>query len=309
MTGYASTSCSAAGWVVHVEARSVNHRGLDARLTLPRACAALEPEILGMIRETMQRGRVEVRVEVVAEDRSAAAAPARIDALRFANICRELRQLGAENQLLSQPGELKMSDVLVFRKHFEAAETAEVATIDPQNPALRQAVAAALAQLVEARRAEGLGIARDLQAHLELLAEHLETLESILPAELDALRQRLSTRLGDALAEFGAGELGEERLAAELVYYADKADICEELQRAQSHLARIQEILAAPSHPEDAPNALQEPCGKALDFYLQELIRETNTMGSKSSSARATDLVIAMKSTIERMREQAANIE
>src|SRR5690554_306807 len=309
MTGYASTSHSAAGWVVNVEARSVNHRGLDARLTLPRACAALEPEILGMIREKMQRGRVEIRVEVVADERSGGATPARVDALRFANICRELRELGVENGLLSDASDLEMSDVLVFRQHFEAAENAEVATIDPQNPALRGAIAAALRELVEARRGEGLGIVRDLRAHLEALARNLQALEALLPAELDAFRQRLGARLRDALAEFRAGEVDQERLAVELVYYADKADICEELQRAQSHLTRVQALLAASSHPEDAPGALQEPCGKALDFYLQELIRETNTMGSKSNSARATDLVIAMKSTIERMREQAANIE
>src|SRR5690554_5033188 len=161
MTGYASTARSAAGWVVNVEARSVNHRGLDSRLTLPRACACLEPEILGMIRKKMQRGRVEIRVEVTADERTGGATPARIDALRFKDICRELRVLGAENGLLSASWDLKMSDVLVFQQHFEAVESAEAATIDPQNPALREAIAAALFQLVEARRNEGLGIARD----------------------------------------------------------------------------------------------------------------------------------------------------
>src|SRR5690554_3452065 len=152
MTGYASTACSAAGWVVNVEARSVNHRGLDSRLTLPRACACLEPEILGMIRAHMQRGRVEVRVEVAADERGDQATAGRIDALRFERICRELRDLSAENSLLSASDELKLSDVLVFRQHFELAASAEDATIDPQNPALREAIAAALEQLVEARR-------------------------------------------------------------------------------------------------------------------------------------------------------------
>lgn len=309
MTGYASTSSSAAGWVVEVEARSVNHRGLDSRLNLPHGCASLEPETLGIIRQRMHRGRVEVRVEVSAAE---AADPARsrcIDSARFEAVCQELRALSAQNGLLRASDELELSDVLVYRQSFEARDTADVEMIDPQNPALRGAIDAALAQLVEARRIEGAGIAADLVDHLAVLAEKLADLEALLPEELGAFRERLATRLRETLAEFGAGELDDERLAHELVYYADKADISEELQRAKSHLGRIQAILRPTTQPKSGEPGKEEPCGKTLDFYLQELIRETNTMGSKSSSARATDLVIAMKSTVERMREQVANIE
>lgn len=306
MTGYASLSTRAEGWVISVEARSVNHRGLDSRLVLPRACACLEPEILGMIRERMHRGRVEVRVEIIADESAGEGRAQRIDPARFESVCQELRQLGADNGLLGSSDGLELRDVLVFRQHFEIRDNGDTPTIDPQNPALRQAIDGAIAELVEARRVEGQGIARDLGEHLVVLAQNLEALETLLPAELGAFRERLSERLRDVMADFDAGEVDEERLAQEVVYYADKADICEELQRAQSHIGRIEALLAATSQSAETP---QEPHGKTLDFYLQELIRETNTMGSKSNSARATDLVIAMKSTIERMREQAANIE
>jgi uncharacterized protein (TIGR00255 family) len=327
MTGYATATARAEGWVVSVEARSVNHRGLDTRLTVPRACAWMEPQIARMIRRRVHRGRVELRVELGMDVDAEQPRPGSIDAARFAAICAELRGLAASHEL-ARPREagsaaehsqteartearIELSDVLQFRHHFEVTADPE---IDRENPAVAQAVESALAKLVEGREREGRGIARDLGEHLDQLSANLGQLRELLPGELAAFRARLQERVSAALVEFGAGGLDEERLAQELAFYADRSDISEELQRAASHIERLRGLLTADSpaaEPETSADAdsSREPLGKTVDFYLQELIRETNTMGSKSSSARGTDLVIAMKSIVERMREQAANIE
>jgi uncharacterized protein (TIGR00255 family) len=297
MTGYATSSAQADGWVVSVEARSVNHRGLDMSLSVPRECAWLEPKIAELVRQRMHRGRVQIRVELDLGADADGVDVHYIDQTRFEAVCAELRELSNN----TATGPLTLGDVMELRHVFENKSVAE---IDQDNDALVTAVESALSVLIDTRESEGEGIAEDLVGHLDSLQENLERLEALLPRELEAFRARLKERVTQAVAEFGAGDLDDEKLAQELAYYADKSDVSEELQRAKSHVEKLRGILGDAVHQESP-----EPVGKTIDFYLQELIRETNTMGSKSSSAAGTDIVIEMKSTVERMREQAANIE
>ncbi len=294
MTGYATASARAQGWVVSVEARSVNHRGLDTRIYVPRECAWLEASIGEMLRKRLQRGRVEVRVDLEVDEGAGEAEVHYIDPARFGAVCHELRELSKQ----TATGPMSLRDVLEFRHVFEKKS---VAQIGDDNPALLSAVESALDGLVECRESEGQGIAVDMNGHLDRLQARLAELEELLPEEMQAYRARLKERVTQAVADFGAGDIDDERLAQELAYYADKADVAEELQRAASHIDKLRGIFGG--------EAGDASVGKTIDFYLQELIRETNTMGSKSNSARGTDLVIDMKSTVERMREQAANIE
>ncbi len=294
MTGYSTASEQADGWLVSVEARSVNHRGLDTRLSVPRECAWLEPTIAELVRGRLHRGRVQLSVTLDLDADADEVDVNYIDEARFMAVCHELRELSN----MTATGPLTLGDALEFRDIFEKKTVAE---IEEDNPAVLRAVEAALDGLVDSRRQEGRGIAEDLRGHLDSLSGHIEELRGLLPDEAQSFRGRLKERVEQAVEDFGVGEIDDERLAQELAYYADKSDVSEEVQRALSHIDKLASIVEG-EHTEDA-------VGKTIDFYLQELIRETNTMGSKSNSARATDLVIAMKATVEKMREQAANIE
>jgi uncharacterized protein (TIGR00255 family) len=297
MTGYATGTAKADGWTVSVEARSVNHRGLDMSLSVPRECAWLEPKIAELIRQKMHRGRIQVRVELDFDDAGGDVDVNYIDQARFEAVCAELRELSNN----TATGPLTLGDVMALRDVFENKTAAQ---IEDTNAAPLAAAETAVGALVDSRNSEGEGIAQDLAGHLDSLRNNIERLEGMLPDETDAFRGRLKERVAKAVADFGAGDLDDERLAQELAYYADKSDVSEELQRAKSHVDTLRDILRSKAVSEST-----EAVGKTIDFYLQELIRETNTMGSKSSSAKGTDVIIEMKSTVERMREQAANIE
>ncbi|MGM0556764.1 MAG: YicC/YloC family endoribonuclease [Myxococcota bacterium] len=294
MTGYSHASAQADGWSIHVQCKSVNHRSLDTRLHVPRECAWLEQEATSIIRTQMHRGRVELRVDLGFDATSDDVDVNYIDADRFTALCSELRDLAQ----ISATGPVTLGDVLQFRHIFENKTVAE---IEEGHGELIEAVREAVDKLIDSREDEGQGIADDLNGHLDFLEGRLSELSELLPKELAHYRGRLRERVTEAVEDFGAGDIEDERLAQELAYYADKADISEEVQRAESHVATLREILAG--------NRDEEAVGKTIDFYLQELIRETNTMGSKSNSSTGTDLVIDMKSTVEKMREQAANIE
>lgn len=305
MTGYATAVDRADGWVVNVHARSVNHRGLDTRFSLPYSLSSSESALGKLVRERFHRGRVELRVELEADHSAAGGSLRFFDAAQFEAVVEELRELGISEGLIFA-NQLKLSDVLAFKHLFERSDGAE---IDPENPAILSAVERALDELLRARLNEGEGIAQDLRAHLRELELNLGAMAELLPGEADAFRARLAQRVEEAVEAFGAGDLEPERLAHELAFYADRSDVGEELQRAGSHVERLKELLEPGADASAEAGQRAEPRGKTIDFYLQELIRECNTMGSKSNSARGTDLVIAMKATIERMREQAANVE
>jgi uncharacterized protein (TIGR00255 family) len=294
MTGYGQATAQAGGWSIEVQCKSVNHGSLDTRLHIPRECAWLERDASAIVRDRTSRGRVEVRVELSFDATSDDIDVHYVDSDRFTAVCSELRDLAQ----ISATGPVALADVLQFKHVFENKTVAE---IEEGHEALVDAVRDAVDSLVGSREQEGRGIADDLGGHLDLLAERLEELEELLPREMEEYRGRLRERVTEAVEDFGVGDIDDDRLAQELAYYADRADVAEELQRAKSHVGTLRSILAG-ERDEDA-------VGKTIDFYLQELIRETNTMGSKSNSARGTDLVIDMKSTVEKMREQAANIE
>lgn len=293
MTGYGTAESRADGWIVSVEARSVNHRNLDTRVSVPRECPWLEPQITQLLRDRLHRGRVQINVNLEFDQSSEQIDVEYVDRARFDAIAAELRELGQASGTV----EPSLGDVLEFRHLFEKKTIAEIST---DNPALMAAARNAVDMLIVSRATEGDGIAEDLLGHLENLGEHLDELRELLPREIEEFRGRLRERIDKAVEDFDVGSIDDDRLAQELAYYVDKADVSEELQRATSHVEKLRRILDSDE---------REAVGKTIDFYLQELIRETNTMGSKSNSARGTDIVIAMKSAVEKMREQAANIE
>lgn len=293
MTGYGRAVQRLEGWRLQVECRSVNHKRLSTRVDTPDGLQWLEPRIESRLCDVLQRGRVDVRVQLEpAGDEQAAFQ--RIDEHRFCAVADELRRLADEHGL-RQP--VSFEAACEFSDFFES-DTTEV--FSPRDAdALMAVFDDALDDLVASRRKEGVGIARQLDDYLQQLEKFLDDARQLKEDKDETEWCRVETRLREALRDFEIEEIGEDRLAQEVAYYVEKGDIAEEMQRARSHVDQLGDVV------DGADGAV----GKKIDFYLQELIRETNTMGSKSRHPALTDCVIEMKSLIEKMREQAANIE
>lgn len=288
MTGFGAAHYSAEGWTVSAECRSVNQKALEVKVYLPRQVSAFEPVVTEKVKEVVRRGRVDIRFDLQRDESNGSW----VDPEKFAAIAQQLRMLATSNGL----GSPTVGDVLSFREIQSSTDSFE-----PVAQSILDAVATeALDQLVAARTEEGEKLAATLRGLVEIIRTTVDRVESEVPRVVEDYAQRLQARVKDAVARFDAGDLDEQRLVQEVLIYADRSDIAEEIQRTRSHLSKLSDLLNTPP---------EEPCGKRIDFYLQELFREANTMGSKSSAAELTDAVVIIKSAIEQMREQAANIE
>ncbi len=293
MTGYGSSKASSdLGWTISVECRSVNHRGLEARVHAPREWAWLDAKTQEIVKKYLKRGRVDVRIELERDDSQAEASI--VNEAAFAGIAAALHRLADKNGL---QGGVTIGDVLQFREVLARSKPEEETESDP---AFVQAVEDAVAQLANSRIEEGARLMQTMESLVADVHARVTEVEKVIPDEVEDYRSRLRARVEEAAEKLKLGEVDESRLAYEVVIYADRTAIAEEIQRAHSHLQKLGEVLS------DESDAVR---GKKVDFYLQELMREANTMGSKTGSTVITDHVVEIKSAIEKMREQAANIE
>lgn len=288
MTGYGRGVRQSADLVVRVELRSVNHRFLDLSVKLPRPWLAMESAIAERLRGRLGRGRVDVFVNREASGASGTVAKADVHLAR--SVLTAARELAASLHL---PGELSLEQVVGFPGivSFEAAAV----DAEAEQPAVLGALDEAIEALVTMRAAEGARMAADVAAHvdaIEAITEDIAQRAEGAPAEH---LQRLRARLTELLAET---DLDEGRLEQEAATLADKAAVDEEIIRLRSHIAQARDLLA------DA-----EPCGRRLDFLVQEFLRETNTIGSKTPDPAVRRQVVELKSLIEKMKEQVANLE
>lgn len=296
MTGFGTASGEVLEVRWAVEARSVNHRGLDVKVSLPSAITALEPKILSLVRERLGRGRVHVRISQdggvgssrapVIDQEAALSVHAQLSALR--------QVAGIEEPVSLQ--HLLMVTGLVVRD-VEVAVDLKAAW----GP-LKVLINRALDELQAERDREGGALAVDLLARLERLGGHAAQIAAELPKWRKARLERMRARVVEVIAKAEADAVPEERLAQEIVLIAERADIAEELTRTEAHLSALRGLISGHDPSAD------EPVGKKLDFYFQELIRETNTMGSKSQSEVIATCVVEMRSEIERLREQVLNV-
>ncbi len=287
MTGFGRGEATNGDVTIVVEMKSVNNRFRDLQLRVPREHLVLEPRLHTMLREAVHRGRIEVYVRrnAVESGYQVKADPALAE--KYLTAMSEVStRLGRTNEplplalVLGQPGVLS---------HVEA-----------EPDALREwdlvstAVDAALADLLVMRNVEGQALQRDLQRHLDDLLRLMSEIQANADGVVDRLRARLDQRIQRMVGD----RIDPDRLAVEAAILADKADISEELTRIQAHCAQFAEALVSP-----------EPVGRKLDFLLQELNREINTVGSKAAEHPVSARVVEMKAILERMREQAANVE
>jgi uncharacterized protein (TIGR00255 family) len=289
MTGYGRGQATCGGARVEVELRSVNHRSLDVRAR-GQDLQRLEARIHAAVRQQVQRGAVQVQVQIAAADADEAALvvdPQALAAWRdvWAAAAAEVGGPAAGPDvrwLLERPG------VVVDTRDQPPDAGAIVG-------ALEQALDEGLAALVASRRAEGARLAEDLRARLATLGSLHAAIEADADAALQAYRARLHARIAELVGRRGLS-IDDARLETELVIYADKSDVTEELVRLRGHLEAFGQAL-------DEPGA-----GRKLGFLAQELLREVNTIGSKSTGLAITERVVAAKVEIEKIREQVQNL-
>lgn len=289
MTGFGRAEVASETLLVAVEARSVNHRHLDIALRLPRALAVHEPDARRLIQSRVERGRVDVAVQL-APAPGQPAQQVRLDHALAQEYVARARELAAATGVagdVTLPWLLERSGVV----RIEEVETTDV----PTWPVLAEALNRALDGLAATRAAEG-----------EALAAELATLHAALHAEVTAIAGRAAaaaarreTRLRERIkALIGDATVDESRVLAEVAIWAEKTDIAEEVTRLRAHLEQVALLLAKGG-----------AVGRPLDFLIQELNREVNTVASKADDLELSQAAIAAKGILEKMREQAQNLE
>ncbi len=291
MTGYGQGETRSDTVLVRVEIRSVNHRFQDIQVRLPRPYMTLEPRIAGKVREVHHRGRVEVTVHVT---RLAGTSHlVRIDPFLAREYLSQLRRLQAD---LALSGEIRLDHILQLGGVVTTMEMEQ----DPEAdwPAIQEALDLALAACTLMRRAEGQAMTADIAARVHSIADyHRRIAELSEPLRME-IEQRLEERVTAVLERVGAGEIDRGRLLQEVTYLVDRADVSEEIARLRSHVEQLSDLLE-----QDGPQ------GKRMEFLLQEMVREVNTIGSKTNHEDVLRLVMMTKVELEKIREQVQNVE
>jgi uncharacterized protein (TIGR00255 family) len=288
MTGFGRGVAAQGGTHVTIDVRSVNHRYLDVSIRLPKEYAELEPEVRGAIKAAVSRGRVDVFVNRIPAPTDAGALA--MNRPLAAAFCREARKLA---KALDLSGEITLETVLAQRGVVELREPAF--DLDAERPAVFAALARALKGLARMQGTEGRAIRKDLLGRIEAIDRWRKEVRGLLPGIETAARARLGARLAEAGADEAAAK---DRIAQEMAVLLNRGDITEELVRLKSHLAQMRALLS-----------IKEPGGRKLDFLLQEANREATTIGSKANSSDVSARVVAIKAELEKVREQAQNIE
>lgn len=287
MTGFASSERETVNGVLMVELRSVNHRYLELQLKLDDNVRSFEALVRELVTAKLGRGKVECRLSLTrrADD---ASQQTQLDE----RVLQQLLQLSAAvQQQFPQSPALSMADIL----RWPGVLQGDIAEIDQEALAadIRASLETALRDMTAARSREGAKLKEAILKRLVEMEAQVAAVKTLLPMQIQAYQQRLTAKLQEAVQNVDADRIGQE-----LVIFAQRTDVDEELTRLTTHMLEVRRIL-------DANGA----AGKRLDFLMQELNREANTLGSKSVSIEVTQVSMALKVLIEQMREQIQNIE
>ena len=287
MTGFGAADGIVGSARASVEIRSVNHRFFNPSLKLPSAFSRWEGEIRDMLRQKIARGHVTLVARI---DRDESTSPV-IDETRLAQYLTALKALQKKHKLA---GELDLATLLKLPDVIAAPSD----DVDQKaGDALVKIVARAADNLVAMRRTEGAQLSRFLLERIDAVETRLARIEKRAPVRLKEQHERIKRTVGELI---GASGVDPQRLAQEIAILADKLDVAEELDRFRSHLAAFRDTVRSKT---------TDPVGKRLGFLLQEMLRETNTIGSKANDAPILEDVIAIKEELERIREQGENLE
>jgi uncharacterized protein (TIGR00255 family) len=291
MTGFGCATGEVLGLRSRIEIKTLNNRYREFVIRLPHYLGAQEEPLKKLINAKVGRGRVDLWLQV---DTHAAAPQAALDLSAARVVLGSLRALASE---LGLPGEVGLDQLLRLERLFSGQDGPN--PLEGADPGaawadLSDLAAAALDQLVAMRSAEGQALQADIETRLDALAQGHRDLKAIAASQPTALTKRYQARI-EELAE---AIVDPARLAQEAAILAERFDITEEITRFASHIKNFRSLLA-----------MGEPVGRRLEFLLQELVREANTMGSKSQALQITEIVLAFKSELEKIREQVLNVE
>lgn len=288
MTGFGAGDAETADFKVHIEVKAVNQRFLETNYHMPYSMNMFENQLTKKIKEYASRGKLDINIRF--QDLRDKAVTVKVDKGLVAAYGQALQEISSQlelsapvtaAQIASYPDVLKLNE--------------ENADLEAAQPVLMQAMEQALESFVAMREAEGQNIQRDLLARIGTLENFVGELEKLAPEIVAAYRQRLENLLKEYLAK---EDIEESRLIQEVALFTDKVNYTEETVRLRSHFDQFRQIITA-----------GEPVGRKLDFLIQEMNREINTVASKANSAGAAQFVVDVKSEIEKIREQIQNIE
>ena len=271
------------------EARSLNNRHLDIILRIPRSYQVLEKELKDTISSKIKRGRIEVSVQIGNNGEESPYSLELNEPLvdSYIKISHQLSEHFGLDKEIQVDTLLQMKDVLLFRP--------EAVDMDKLRPGFHHVVAQALDSLDMMRVKEGEAIEADFTKRLNLLEAYTNEVDRRTPILAEEYRKRLKDRIDHIIGDVA---LDESRLAQEVALFAERSDITEEIVRARSHLKQFREYLS-----------MDDVLGRRLDFLIQEINREVNTLSSKASDALISKVVVEMKAELEKLREQVQNIE
>jgi uncharacterized protein (TIGR00255 family) len=297
MTGYAQARLEREGWLLRVNVRSLNHRFLDLRIRVPEGFESFEPQIRQLVRERLRRGHVEVTLHVETVQGPAARVNREVAGAYLSAIA-ELRREFAMAPEADLVGLLRLPGVV----NAAGASSASLAEEDLERLAehVKDCAEAALERLEEMRLTEGRSLRDEMHRLVVRIDEMASEVEQLAERSRPVYAQRLGSRIGELL---NGGPLDEARIAQEAALLAERADISEELARLRSHVEQFDQLMAGGDEP-----------GKKLDFLLQEMQREANTLLSKTpglgeDGLAITDRGLHIKAEIEKLKEQVQNVE
>jgi len=288
MTGYGREEVIVGGQNAAIEVRSVNYRYLDVQSRTPRCLLPLEGRIRKRVSDFTARGKVEVAVQLGAADDGDGRIT--LNPEMTAHVCALLQEAKTVSGL---PGDIDLSMLLSFQE-LVFDEKKEAFDEDCYWAALEPALTRALSSMAQMQAAEGREIEKDIQSRMLLVASVIDEIAKLAPEVLEAKKIALQQRIQE-LCDTVA--LDESRIVQEIAILADKSDITEEIVRARSHIKQFNRWLET-----------EEPVGKKLDFLIQEINREVNTIGSKASDSEIALKVVTLKNEQEKIREQVQNV-
>jgi uncharacterized protein (TIGR00255 family) len=292
MTGFASVTLDEDAASIAVTLKAVNHRFLDLQLRLPAFTAPLEGRIRSAVQNRLARGRVEVTISV--QQRREAGVEVEVNEAFLSALGSALERARSLGFI---EGPLTAGDLLRFPQAFTIREKTDQSPVDesPLAEQIERAVTAALDELEQMRIREGGYLRADLDARRGRLGELFEKVARAAEDGMAGLQARLAERVRELRADTLADETA---IAQEIARFVGRSDITEEVVRFRGHLEHWQALADSP-----------EPCGRKLDFLLQEMNREVNTAGSKAEGPAVSELIVALKADLEKMREQVQNVE
>ncbi len=290
MTGYGRGECAQNGFKITVELSSVNRKQSEISINLPRELEVLEAQVRDEINKCVSRGRLSVRVSMHSAQTNSAN-KLRVNIALAKNYAKEFGKLSKALKI-SEPISL---DLLIRSPGVLQADKA-ISDAEDFWPAVNKALQIALAALLKMRSREGAYLAKDMTTRINTIRKAFTQIQKHAPEVQKRYRDQLIQRIKNAGLEIPA--LDDERLLKEVVYFADRSDISEELTRLESHFQQFDDCLKSP-----------EPVGRTLDFLAQEMNREVNTIGSKANNAVISREVVILKAELEKFREQVQNVE